>query len=1481
MEKGSWIWVYLEHDQDWKCGKIVDVDVVNFRIHCQVGYTIEDAIRDNSGNHKPDLSVDEQELGTGNHRIVIPFCDQLARLAYCNPLKILKQGLSDLSKLAHLHEPAILHALSTRFQRQEIYTSTGNVLLAMNPYERLPHLYSRNVLRRYMNEGHAGNVPPHPFHIADQAYRAILDPCPLLKLSKGYSDCLNAKPSCPPLQRQNQSILISGESGAGKTETTKILLEYLTQVASKVQSNSVERILQSHPVLEAFGNAQTIRNDNSSRFGKFLQVRFNGPDLASVFIQTFLLERVRVVSQSPRERNYHVFYQLLAGHDVEDDDLGLSRDPRAYFYLSQGRGSPRGDSPENLLEKNFERTKDAMMTIGLVRAELAGIWKLLAGILHLGNLEFDHPKLDESSTAGSEVACGVTRETQASLEHASQVLGISSQELHTALCQRSIQAGLESIQIGLSFAEAQSCRDGWAKTIYAQVFQYLVQRINEELETTPTANTTPRQSLRWIGILDIFGFEIMDINSFEQLCINYANEKLQQVFQRAVFSFEEQEYQAEGLEWEVDDVPEQSTLCLEAMEEPHQGLFALLDEQSRLKTGSDAKFIHSLYEHMVRKKSQSVFSASSGEKARAQFSIHHYVKPVSYDVTGFRTKNNDQMQAEGMLKSLKNSTDLAIQRIMSTSAVKEGKPTHETSKSKLRKRAASFLNAATISGQFKDQLQSLVGQIETTVPHFIRCLKPNDEAQPKVVTRTRVLKQLRSSGILQVVQISRSGCPIRLSHDDFERRYGRLAMKESNAKSIHGLVAALLMSDPKFVPASMKVGKTKIFLSNVAHGTLESSRVRLDVTAAIRIQHIFRQRRAKLRHFVRKIETCYGLYRFNQRKHKSALVLQCASRQYLAKHKLEQLRFLQRQEQVVKIQSLVRRYLSRQGVQKLRRKHVVVIQNAVRQYLARQQYEKLLYERQGKLEHDQALVIQCRIRQHFAQEQVKRRRLLERSKSQEDEERDAIVVIQRSVRHYLAKRKRRDMIREQEERVKIQAYARQFKERVALRRRVKEKHRRVIQIQSLGRQYLAKVEARRRRRQQPKARQEEERENVVTHESDRVYQLFRDHCAQTIQCLARQYLARLQGLSRARGKVQPQSQSQKPEPRKKHQALPVADLIKHPFDQRPSSSATTKSSSTDSLLCPDTTTYSGDSYELMWHSGILGLFFECTKTSYPVVKSISPFSALENVSNIRPGDLLIAVGNVSLTQETTKGLNQVTDIFASMAKPVALRLIRKSSSSSSNEQRPIPRFSKLDSVFDGDGYEVLWTKGTSLGLGFHYRPDTNQAHVEKLQAGNQNLPGMHYVQVDDILTHINEYHTNGKPFEQVLHTLEYGHRPAVLRFQRSLEHIPPPEEEDWIGPEEPDKDRLIHVCWNDAMSTLGIVVKQSPKSHYPIVRRVKHERVMKGNVREGDVLVSINDENINAMGFQAALKILQKMPKPMLLIFYRPMNTSVNLCEHI
>ncbi|CAH8320959.1 unnamed protein product [Eruca vesicaria subsp. sativa] len=685
-------------------------------------------------------------------------------------------GVDDMTKLTYLHEAGVLYNLQRRYALNDIYTYTGSILIAVNPFKKLPHLYNGYMMEQYKGAPF-GELSPHVFAVSEVAYRAMIE------------------------DGRSQSILVSGESGAGKTETTKLIMQYLTYVGGRAaeDNRSVEQqVLESNPLLEAFGNAKTVRNDNSSRFGKFVEIQFDANGrISGAAIRTYLLERSRVVRITDPERNYHCFYQLCAsGSDAEKYKLS---NPHQFHYLNQ---SNTYDLEGVSNAEEYKNTRRAMDIVGISHDEQEGIFRTLAAILHLGNVEFSSGKEHDSSVLKD-------RESRNHLQLAADLFRCDANLLLASLCTRSILTREGTIIKALDCNAAVTSRDALAKTVYARLFDWLVDKINRSVGQDPNSRFQ-------IGVLDIYGFECFKSNSFEQFCINFANEKLQLHFNEHVFKMEQDEYRKEEIKWSFIDFIDNEDV-VDLIEKKPIGIIALLDEACMFPRSTHESFSMKLFHNCKshRRLEKTKFSETD-------FTLSHYAGKVTYQTETFLDKNRDYTIVEHC--SLLSSSRCPFVAGLFASAPEAS--------------ARSSYKFSSVSSRFKQQLQALMETLSKTEPHYVRCVKPNTLNRPQKFENLSVLHQLRCGGVLEAVRISLAGYPTRRNYSDFVDRFGLLApeiMDESNDEQ--ALTEKILR---KLGLENYQLGRTKVFLRAGQIGILDSRRTEVLDSSARLIQRRLR-----------------------------------------------------------------------------------------------------------------------------------------------------------------------------------------------------------------------------------------------------------------------------------------------------------------------------------------------------------------------------------------------------------------------------------------------------------------------------------------------------------------------------------------------------------------------------------------------------------------------------------------------------------------
>ncbi|XP_076939107.1 myosin-1-like [Bidens hawaiensis] len=691
-------------------------------------------------------------------------------------------GVDDLMQLSYLNEPSVLYNLQYRYDRDMIYSKAGPVLVAINPFKKIP-LYGSEYIEAYKSKSIDS---PHVYAIADTAIREMIR------------------------DEVNQSIVISGESGAGKTETAKIAMQYLAALGG---GSGIEyEILKTNPILEAFGNAKTSRNNNSSRFGKLIEIHFSETGkISGAKIQTFLLEKSRVVQCTEGERSYHSFYQLCAGAPPSLREKLNLKSANEYKYLQQSTCFSINGVDD---AEEFRVVVEALDTVHVSKENQENAFAMLAAVLWLGNVTFSivdnenhvEPVIDEA------------------LLNVAKLIGCEADDLKLALSTRKMKVNNDIIVQKLTLAQAIDTRDALAKSIYSCLFDWLVEQINKSLAVGK------RRTGRSISILDIYGFESFDVNSFEQFCINYANERLQQHFNRHLFKLEQEEYIQDGIDWAKVEF-EDNQDCLNLFEKKPLGLLTLLDEESTFPNGTDMTFATKLKQHL---KTNSCFR---GERGKA-FTVHHYAGEVIYDTSGFLEKNRDLLHLDS-IQLLSSCTCELPQAFASNLLSSSEKPVPGP----LHKSGGADSQKLSVVTKFKSQLFQLMQRLESTTPHFIRCIKPNNSQSPGIYQQELVLQQLRCCGVLEVVRISRSGFPTRMSHQKFARRYGFLLL-EHVAMQDPLSVSVAILHQFDILPEMYQIGYTKLFFRTGQIGKLEDTRNRT-LNGILRVQSCFRGHKAR------------------------------------------------------------------------------------------------------------------------------------------------------------------------------------------------------------------------------------------------------------------------------------------------------------------------------------------------------------------------------------------------------------------------------------------------------------------------------------------------------------------------------------------------------------------------------------------------------------------------------------------------------------
>ena len=691
--EGDWVWV--QHEQlAWIPAKVVK--------------------KMSDGN----FEVIEQYEGSDNERRTVKAKEVGPKITSAKHITNLT---SDLVQLDEVHEPGIIDLLRRRYHRDKIYTSVGDILIAINPFKPTP-LFTTQIMHQYADRTKtAMELPPHPYAVINGSLQDLIE------FSK------------------DQSLLISGESGAGKTVTVKVCLEFVSEVAGS-SDNVEEQILASNPLLEAFGNAKTKRNDNSSRFGKFMEVHLNkdsGYKIVGCSVVHYLLEKSRVVAQAEGERNFHVFYYVVS-HATEQERKALfidNRSPETFKFLSQD-GSPCADPEQHDDVEECSAMRNSFKDMNVSPESMMDCFKIVAAVLHLGDIEFE-----EFQSTGSKIS------NQSSVEKAAKLLGVAADLLEKVLTKHESQQRDGLLSRAFNPAIAADARNALARHTYGRLFDYLIRMVNKAMN----AESLKKLDTRYIGMLDIFGFEIFEVNSFEQLCINFANEKLQQLFNRHTFTLEEKTYQEEGIEFDHitfhDSQPLLTFLGLGESKDStiRDGVFQILDEQTVVGSGTDEKFLQAIGQRHRDKKN--LFSDLC--KIKTRFKVNHYAGTVEYETSGFVAKNADKLY-ENIIDLMRSSSSKFIAESLYGSEILSTVDD-----------IGGSMKPKTQASLFMRQLQALEARTNSTFPRYIRCVKPNGAKKPRLFESVICFQQLRFAGVFEAVSIRKLGFPFRHTHQHF------------------------------------------------------------------------------------------------------------------------------------------------------------------------------------------------------------------------------------------------------------------------------------------------------------------------------------------------------------------------------------------------------------------------------------------------------------------------------------------------------------------------------------------------------------------------------------------------------------------------------------------------------------------------------------------------------------------------------------------
>ncbi|TGZ64912.1 hypothetical protein CRM22_006176 [Opisthorchis felineus] len=709
-----------------------------------------------------------------------------------NPPKFEKA--EDMANLTFLNEASVLHNLKSRYYSGMIYTYSGLFCVVINPYKRLP-IYNDEIIEWYKGK-RRHERPPHIYAIADAAYRNMLQ------------------------DREDQSILCTGESGAGKTENTKKVIQYLASVAtsaktqktttanviSKLHSQDINigeleaQLLKANPILEAFGNAKTIKNDNSSRFGKFIRINFDTSGfIAGANIETYLLEKARVIRQAPDERCFHIFYQLLATATSEMKEKLLLDQAAAYRFLSNGMLEIPGSDEHQA----YRETSEAMDIMGITKEDQMAIFRVISAVLHLGNLDFRQERNSDQATLPDHSVA----------QKACHLLGIPLVDMTKAFLKPRIKVGKDLVSKAQTKAQVEFAVEAISKSIYERLFLWLVDRINKTLDRTK------RPGASFVGILDIAGFEIFQVNSFEQLCINYTNEKLQQLFNHTMFVLEQDEYSREGIPWDFIDFGLDLQPTIDLIEKP-LGILALLDEECFFPKATDKSFV----EKLLKTQEAHPKICKPDFRSSADFGVLHYAGRVDYVSAQWLTKNMDPLN-DNIVALFLASSDPLVQDIYKDAEIISMSATAANDTAFGTARGVRKGMLRTVGQLYKESLVRLMAVLKNTSPSFVRCIIPNHEKRPGRIDPPLVLDQLKCNGVLEGIRICRQGFPSRVLFQEFRQRYEILTPNIIPKGFMDGRNAVMKMLEALELNAGLyRIGHSKIFFKAGVLAQLEEDR---------------------------------------------------------------------------------------------------------------------------------------------------------------------------------------------------------------------------------------------------------------------------------------------------------------------------------------------------------------------------------------------------------------------------------------------------------------------------------------------------------------------------------------------------------------------------------------------------------------------------------------------------------------------------------
>ncbi|XP_042619054.1 myosin-IIIb isoform X1 [Cyprinus carpio] len=799
----------------------------------------------------------------------------------------------DLVNLEVLDEETIIAHLQRRYQELQIYTYVGDILIALNPFQTL-NIYSPQFSKLYHGMKRSTN-PPHIFATADAAYQSMVT------LSK------------------DQCIIISGESGAGKTESAHLIVQHLTFLGKANNRTLREKILQVNPLVEAFGNACTAINDNSSRFGKYLEMKFTPTGaVMGAKISEYLLEKSRVIKQATGEKNFHIFYYIYAGL-YHQDNLKKYRLPNktAPRYIDCVNGKVMQDIiSSKLYKEQFDAIQDCFRIIGFTEEEVNSVYRILSAILNTGNIEFtstsSQHQSDKSEVPDSEA-----------LDNAAALLSIGSEELQEALTSHCVVTRGETIIRTNTVDKATDVRDAMSKALYGRLFSWIVNRINALLQ--PDSNICAAESGMNVGILDIFGFENFKKNSFEQLCINIANEQIQFYFNQHIFALEQIEYQSEGVDASLVEYEDNRPILDMFLQKP-MGLLSLLDEESRFPQATDQTLVDKFQDNLRNK------YFWTPKRVELCFGIQHYAGKVLYNVGGFLEKNRDTLPAD-IVVVLRTSENKLLQQLFSSPLTKTGNlatsrarvtaasrslpPQLNSGRNKSPKyllkvdtmemmrhpEETTNMRRQTVASYFRYSLMDLLSKMVVGTPHFVRCIKPNDDRQALRFNKERVMVQLRYTGILETVSIRRQGYSHRILIEEFVNRYYYLAFRAHQMPEGSRENAIIILQKAKL--DNWVLGKTKVFLK---YYHVEQLNLMLrEVIARVVLMQAYTKGWLGARRYRRERE----------KRNNGAIIIQSAWRGYVARQNLKQIK-REREQAAVRIQSAYRGYRVRKDYRQSR-----------------------------------------------------------------------------------------------------------------------------------------------------------------------------------------------------------------------------------------------------------------------------------------------------------------------------------------------------------------------------------------------------------------------------------------------------------------------------------------------------------------------------------------------------------------------------------